>query len=93
MFQVISASTNTGFQFIEMSVLSDEGKILLIIIMLIGGTAFSMAGGIKVGRILQIVQKITKKNLSQMLQLSQYLGFHRGIIIKRITSMSQNLKR
>ena len=61
MFQVISASTNTGFQFIEMSVLSDEGKVLLIIIMLIGGTAFSMAGGIKVGRILQIVQKITKK--------------------------------
>jgi trk system potassium uptake protein len=61
MFQVISASTNTGFQFIEMSVLSDEGKILLIIIMLIGGTAFSMAGGVKVGRILQIVQKITKK--------------------------------
>src|SRR4029078_10710860 len=44
-----------------MSVLSDEGKMLLIIIMLIGGTAFSMAGGIKVGRILQIVQKITRK--------------------------------
>jgi trk system potassium uptake protein TrkH len=64
MFQVISASTNTGFQFIEMSVLSDEGKILLIIIMLIGGTAFSMAGGIKVGRILQIVQKITKKKFT-----------------------------
>jgi trk system potassium uptake protein TrkH len=61
MFHVISASTNTGFQLIEMSVLSDEGKILFIVIMLIGGTAFSMAGGIKVGRILQIVQKITKK--------------------------------
>ncbi|WP_144729497.1 potassium transporter TrkG [Candidatus Nitrosocosmicus arcticus] len=61
MFHVVSASTNTGFQLIEMSVLSDEGKILLIIIMLIGGTAFSMAGGIKVGRILQIVQKVTKK--------------------------------
>ncbi|TVP40966.1 potassium transporter TrkG [Candidatus Nitrosocosmicus arcticus] len=61
MFHVISASTNTGFQLVEMSVLSDQGKILLIIIMLIGGTAFSMAGGIKVGRILQMVQKITKK--------------------------------
>src|SRR6476619_585442 len=82
MFNVISASTNTGFQTVEMSVISDEGKTLLIIIMLIGGTAFSMAGGIKVGRILQIVQKITKKNLPQMLQLSQYLGFHRGMIIK-----------
>lgn len=61
MFHVISASTNTGFQLIEMSLLSDEGKVMLIVIMLIGGTAFSMAGGIKVGRILQIVQKITKR--------------------------------
>ena len=60
-FHVISASTNTGFQFIDMSLLSDEGKIYLIIIMLIGGTAFSTAGGIKVGRILQIVQKVTRK--------------------------------
>jgi trk system potassium uptake protein TrkH len=60
-FHVISASTNTGFQFIDMSLLSDEGKIYLIIIMLIGGTAFSTAGGIKVGRLLQIVQKVTHK--------------------------------
>ncbi len=60
-FHVISASTNTGFQFIDISTLSDEGKIYLIILMLIGGTAFSTAGGIKVGRLLQIVQKVTKK--------------------------------
>jgi trk system potassium uptake protein TrkH len=60
-FHVVSASTNTGFQFIDISLLSDEGKIYLIILMLIGGTAFSTAGGIKVGRILQIVQKATKK--------------------------------
>ena len=32
--------------------------------MLIGGTAFSTAGGIKVGRILQITQKLTKKRFS-----------------------------
>jgi trk system potassium uptake protein TrkH len=60
-FHVVSASTNTGFQFIDMSLLSDEGKIYLIILMLIGGTAFSTARGIKVGRLLQIVQKVTKK--------------------------------
>jgi trk system potassium uptake protein TrkH len=60
-FHVVSASTNTGFQFIDMSLLSDEGKIYLIMLMLIGGTAFSTAGGIKVGRLLQIVQKVTKK--------------------------------
>lgn len=61
LFHVISASTNTGFQLVEMSMVSDESKILLIIIMLIGGTAFSMAGGIKVGRILQLVQRLSGK--------------------------------
>ncbi len=63
-FHIISASTNTGFQFIDISSLSESGKIMLIIIMLIGGTAFSTAGGIKVGRILQIAQKLTNKKFS-----------------------------
>jgi trk system potassium uptake protein TrkH len=62
-FHTISAST-TGFQFLDITLLSDNGKILLIVMMLIGGTAFSTAGGIKVGRILQIVQKLTKKKFS-----------------------------
>src|SRR3982751_5873280 len=47
-FHVISASTTTGFQFIDLSNLSAQGKAELIIIMLIGGTAFSTAGGIKI---------------------------------------------
>ena len=63
-FHTISAATTTGFQFIDITLLSDNGKILLIVMMLIGGTAFSTAGGIKVGRILQIVQKLTKKKFS-----------------------------
>ena len=63
-FHIISASTTTGFQFIDISSLSESGKIMLIIIMLIGGTAFSTAGGIKVGRILQIAQKLTNKKFS-----------------------------
>ncbi len=63
-FHTVSAATTTGFQFIDITLLSDDGKILLIIMMLIGGTAFSTAGGIKVGRILQIVQKLTRKKFS-----------------------------
>jgi trk system potassium uptake protein TrkH len=58
LFQVISASTTTGFQFIDLSSLSIEGKIILIIIMLIGGTAFSTASGIKIARLLLIFKKI-----------------------------------
>ena len=62
-FHVISASTTTGFQFIDLSQISMNGKLLLIVLMLIGGTAFSTAGGIKIARLLLIFQKlINNKN-------------------------------
>jgi trk system potassium uptake protein TrkH len=63
-FHTLSAATTTGFQFINVTMLSEQGKLLLIILMLIGGTAFSTAGGIKIGRILLIIQKLTKKKFS-----------------------------
>lgn len=63
-FHAVSASTTTGFQFLSTDSIPDDGKIMLIILMLIGGTAFSTAGGIKIGRILLIVQKLTKKRFS-----------------------------
>jgi trk system potassium uptake protein TrkH len=57
-FHVISASTTAGFQFIDLSNLSVYGKLLLIVVMLIGGTAFSTAGGIKIARLLLIFNKL-----------------------------------
>ena len=63
-FHTVSASTNSGFQYINMSSIPFESKILLILIMLIGGCAFSTAGGIKVGRLLYIVQKFIKRKIS-----------------------------
>ncbi len=63
-FHVVSASTTSGFQFIDISLLSADGKILLIVLMLIGGTAFSTAGGIKAGRILQIFLRLTRRNFA-----------------------------
>src|SRR5215208_4262990 len=57
-FHVVSASTTTGFSFIDLSSLSVEGKLFLIFVMLVGGTAFSTAGGIKIARLLLIFQKL-----------------------------------
>jgi trk system potassium uptake protein TrkH len=57
-FHVISASTTAGFQFLNLSNLSISGKILLIVLMLIGGPAFSTAGGIKIARLMLIFEKI-----------------------------------
>jgi trk system potassium uptake protein TrkH len=71
-FHVVSASTTSRFQFIDISVLSTEGKIVLIMLMLIGRTAFSTAGGIKAGRILKISLRLTKRTLQQILQPGRF---------------------
>ncbi|HET7642593.1 MAG TPA: potassium transporter TrkG [Nitrososphaeraceae archaeon] len=60
-FHIISASTTAGFQFIDLSQISLYGKLLLIVVMLIGGTAFSTAGGIKIARLLLIFNKLIQK--------------------------------
>jgi len=60
-FHVFSASTNTGFQFIDLAALANNAKIFLIVIMLIGGSAYSAAGGIKIGRFILLAQRLAKK--------------------------------
>lgn len=63
-FHVVSASTNAGFQFINPIDLPPAAKALLMVAMMVGGTAFSPAGGIKVGRFLLIYQKLAGKKMS-----------------------------
>src|SRR5215213_1668656 len=60
-FHVISASTTTGFQFIDLSLLSVTHKIWLVVLMVIRETAFSTAGGIKIARLMLIIEKIIHK--------------------------------
>jgi trk system potassium uptake protein TrkH len=60
-FHTISASTTTGFQYMDMTSIPPAAKGFLIAIMLVGGTAFSTAGGIKVGRFLILYQEFAKR--------------------------------
>lgn len=60
-FHIISASTNSGFQYMDVQPLSLDAKIHLIVLMIIGGTAFSTAGGIKVARMLVLFQRLFKR--------------------------------
>lgn len=60
-FHIFSASTNTGFQFINIEALAIEAKIFLIVVMFIGGAAYSAAGGIKIGRLMVLFQNLGKK--------------------------------
>ena len=63
-FHIVSASTTTGFQFLDLSAFTNESKILLILLMFIGGSAFSTAGGIKVARLIFIFQKLFHRRKS-----------------------------
>jgi trk system potassium uptake protein TrkH len=76
-FHVISASTTTGFQLINLGSISIEAKIILVIVMLIGGMAYSTAGGIKFDRLILAIRTL--------LRWSKQLAIRRG---KRSLSQS-----
>jgi trk system potassium uptake protein len=61
-FHIISGSTTTGFQYLNIQSLPYSAKTLLTLMMLVGGTAFSTAGGIKVGRFILLYQELTKSS-------------------------------
>ena len=61
-FHVISASTTTGFQLVNLESISVEAKIILVIVMLIGGMAYSTAGGIKFDRLILVLRSISREN-------------------------------
>ncbi len=59
-FHTVSASTNTGFQYIDITKIPAASLVMLMVLMMIGGTAFSTAGGIKVGRFLSIFRRFAR---------------------------------
>lgn len=74
-YHVISASTNAGFQYLNIASITPATKVFMIILMLVGGTAFSTAGGMKVGWFVILYQEFakrigTKKSEMQVLYIS-----------------------
>lgn len=60
-FQTISVLTTTGFVSADFNIWPQPSRMLLIIMMFVGGCAGSTAGGIKVVRIMIMGKKITKE--------------------------------
>lgn len=53
-FNVIAASTTTGFEISNLQDVNQAAKTILILLMFIGGCGFSTAGGIKVYRLINL---------------------------------------
>ncbi len=58
LFHVVSAAATAGFQAGDLHATSESYKIILAVLSLIGGSAFSTAGGIKILRILIAAKSI-----------------------------------
>ncbi len=78
-FHTVSASTNTGFQFLDLGTVSFQVKLLFIALMLVGGCAYSTAGGMKLGRFLILLQKAAasrrRKKRKHDDELSELISF------------------
>jgi trk system potassium uptake protein len=57
-FHIASASSTTGFSFIDLSTLAINAKMLLFVLMFIGGTTSSTAGGVKIISVLVFFKSI-----------------------------------
>ena len=57
-FHIISAITTTGFQFMNIGETTATLKSIIILIMLVGGSAFSTAGGLKIVRFIITLKAI-----------------------------------
>jgi len=75
-FHTVSASTNTGFQYVNMQSIPAAAKVFMIILMMVGGTAFSTAGGIKVGRFVILYQEFAKRIGMKRSEMHQSTAIH-----------------
>lgn len=55
-FQVVSIMTTTGFATTDFNVWPESGKMILLMVMFVGGCAGSTGGGIKVVRVLMLLR-------------------------------------
>jgi len=77
LWHTVSASTTTGFGFIDLAKLGINAKLVLILLMLIGGSTFSTAGGIKVLRLiifLKAIPWLVKRAVSKKVELFRLEG-------------------
>ena len=73
LFHVVSMSSSTGQSFIPLTSFGDTGYSILIVLMLIGGCTFSMAGGIRISRIISFA-KSAKQSLMGILVKEQAIA-------------------
>jgi trk system potassium uptake protein TrkH len=84
LFQALSIITTTGFASVDFALWPEPLQLLLVVLMFIGGSAGSAAGGIKIVRWL-IIAESTRKELHR-------LAHPRGIFLTRVDGQRVPIK-
>lgn len=58
LFHVASMTSSTGYDYVNISSFNDTALSIFILLMLIGGCAFSMAGGIRVSKLITFARSV-----------------------------------
>jgi len=66
LFHVVSMSSSTGYDYINIPMLNDTARSIFVLLMILGGCGFSMAGGIKMFRII-LFSKSVKQSIMGIL--------------------------
>jgi trk system potassium uptake protein TrkH len=77
LFHVVSMSSSTGFDYIGIPMLNEAVVGVFIILMILGACSFSMAGGIKIQRIISLLESI-KRNVKKIFGKEKYSGIKSG---------------
>jgi trk system potassium uptake protein TrkH len=60
LFHVVSMTSSTGYDYINIAAFNDTIRSIFIVLMLIGGCTFSMAGGIRVSKLISFARAIKR---------------------------------
>jgi trk system potassium uptake protein TrkH len=60
LFHVVSMTSSTGYDYIGISSFNDTVRSVFLLLMILGGCSFSMAGGIKISRILSFMRSVRR---------------------------------
>ena len=88
-FHVVSSSATAGFQAGDLGDANDAYKALLAVLALIGGSAFSTAGGIKILRILIALRSVAIESSL----LLHPRGYRTGVRMGRYTITAELVRR
>ena len=66
LFHVVSMSSSTGYDYVNIWLFNDTIRSIFIVLMLVGGCTFSMAGGIRVARLISFAKSV-KQSIREVL--------------------------